>query len=72
MRYRYFVDFRHGIAVFANFSYGIAVLGTPQIVPLIKRYLGSTLYYHDVCLLSYFDDFGSFEQYRIENCGKQY
>ena len=28
MRYRYFVD-RHGISVFANFSYGIAVLGTP-------------------------------------------
>ena len=28
MRYRYSVDFRHGIAVFANFSYGIAVLGT--------------------------------------------
>ena len=34
MRYRYFVDFRHGISVFANFSYGIAVLGTPQYVPL--------------------------------------
>ena len=29
MRYRYFVDFRHGISVFANFSNGIAVLGTP-------------------------------------------
>ena len=28
MRYRYFVDFRHGISVFANFSCGIAVLGT--------------------------------------------
>ena len=27
MRYRYFVD-RHGISVFANFCYGIAVLGT--------------------------------------------
>ena len=33
MRYRYFVDFRHGISVFANFSYGIAVLGTPQCSP---------------------------------------
>ena len=33
MRYRYFVDFRHGIAVFANFSYGIAVLGTPPMSP---------------------------------------
>ena len=29
MRYRYFVDFRHGISVFANFSNGIAVLATP-------------------------------------------
>ena len=29
LRYRYFVDFRHGISVFANFSYGIAVLRTP-------------------------------------------
>ena len=30
MGYRYFVHFRHGISVFANFSYGTAVLGTPQ------------------------------------------
>ena len=30
MRYRYFVDFRHGISVFAKFSCGITVLGTPQ------------------------------------------
>ena len=32
MRYRYFVDFRHGSSVFANFSYSndIAVLGTPS------------------------------------------
>ena len=59
MRYRYFVDFRHGIAVFANFSYGIAVV--PPNVPLIKTYLASTFYYHDLCLLSYFDDFGSFK-----------
>ena len=34
MRYRYFVDFRHGISVFGNFSHGIAVLGTPQCPPL--------------------------------------
>ena len=33
MQYRYFVDFLHGISVFANFSYGIAVLGTPQMLP---------------------------------------
>ena len=29
MRYRHFVDFRPGISVFANLSYGITVLGTP-------------------------------------------
>ena len=33
MQYRYFVDFRHGISVFANFLYGIAGLGTPQCPP---------------------------------------
>ena len=33
MRYRYFDDFRRGISVFAIFSYGIAVLGTPQCPP---------------------------------------
>ena len=31
MRYRYLDDFRHGISVFAIFSYGIAVLGTPNV-----------------------------------------
>lgn len=30
MRYRYLDDFRRGISVFAIFSYGIAVLDTPQ------------------------------------------
>ena len=35
MRYRYFVDFRHGSLVVANFSYGIAVLGTPQFPPYV-------------------------------------
>ena len=33
MRYRYLVDLRRGISVFAIFSYGIAVLGTPQCPP---------------------------------------
>ena len=35
MRYRYLDDFRRGISVFAIFSYGIAVLGTPQCPPHI-------------------------------------
>ena len=34
MRYRYLDDFGRGISVFAIFSYGIAVLGTPQCPPL--------------------------------------
>ena len=34
MRYRYLDDFRRSISVFATFSYGIAVLGTPQCPPL--------------------------------------
>ena len=33
MRYRHFVYFRHGISEFVNFSYGIAVLSTPQCPP---------------------------------------
>ena len=33
MRYRYLVDLRRGISVFAIFSYGFAVLGTPQCPP---------------------------------------
>ena len=33
MRYRYLDDFRRGISVFAIFSYGIAVLGTPKCPP---------------------------------------
>ena len=33
MRYRYLDDFRRGISVFTIFSYGIAVLGTPQCPP---------------------------------------
>ena len=33
MRYRYLDDFRRGISVFALFSYGIAVLGTPPMSP---------------------------------------
>ena len=35
MRYRYLDDFRGGISVFAIFSYGIAVLGTPQCPPRV-------------------------------------
>ena len=37
MRYRYLDDFRGGTSVFAIFSYGIAVLGTPQCPPLDLR-----------------------------------
>ena len=39
MRYRYLDDFPRGILVFAIFSYGIAVLGTPPPpnVPLYQR-----------------------------------
>ena len=33
MRYRYLDDFPRGISVFAIFSYGIAVLGTPLMSP---------------------------------------
>ena len=33
MRYRYLDDFRRVMSVFANFSYDIAVLGTPQCPP---------------------------------------
>ena len=33
MRYGYLDDFRRGISVFAIFSYGIAVLGTPHCPP---------------------------------------
>ena len=33
MRYWYFTDFQHCISVFADFSYGIAVLGIPPMSP---------------------------------------
>ena len=36
MGYRYLDDFQRGISVFAIFSYGIAVLGTPQCPPHIE------------------------------------
>ena len=39
MRYRYLDDFRRGISVFAIFSYGISVLGTPQCPPPNKFHL---------------------------------
>ena len=35
MRYRYLDNFRRGISVFAIFSYGITVLGTPQCPPQV-------------------------------------
>ena len=37
MRYRYLDNFRRGISVFAIFSYGITVLGTPQCPPFIAE-----------------------------------
>ena len=43
MRYQYFVDFWHGISVFANVSYGIAVLGTPSNAPPASMALLSNL-----------------------------
>ena len=43
MRYRYLDDFRRGISVFVIFSYGIAVLGTPQCPP---RYYIQDVIYH--------------------------
>ena len=45
MRYRYLVDFRRGISVFAIFSYGIAVLGTPQC-PLLIILLPNQIFIH--------------------------
>ena len=36
MRYRYLDDFRRCISVFAIFSHGIGVLGTPQCPPLYR------------------------------------
>ena len=51
MRYRYLDDFRRGISVFAIFSYGIAVWGTPQCPPqgaLVKsKGIGKTVQYSD-------------------------
>ena len=38
MRYRYLDNFRRGISVFAIFSYGITVLGTPQCPPHYEMY----------------------------------
>ena len=42
MRYRYLVDLRRGISVFAIFSHGIAVLGTPQCPPLYSAIFQNT------------------------------
>ena len=48
MGYRYLDDFRRGISVFAIFSYGIAVLGTPQCPPLYNMYQNKT----NLCLIN--------------------
>ena len=47
MGYRYFVDFQHGISVFANFSYGIAVLvpPPPKCPPPYKKHFPKLLAY---------------------------
>ena len=37
MRYRYLDNFRRGISVFAIFSDGVTVLGTPQCPPPIAN-----------------------------------
>ena len=37
MRYRYLDNFRRGISVFAIFSDGVTVLGTPQCPPLFTK-----------------------------------
>ena len=44
MRYQYLDDFRRGISVFVIFSYGIAVLGTPQCPPRksVKKFFSRT------------------------------
>ena len=39
MPYRYLIDFWHGISVFASFSYGIAVLGTPPPSPMFPSFI---------------------------------
>ena len=52
MRYRYLDDFRRGISVFAIFSYGIAVLGTPQCPPHFQNQRGaSTLQNREITVL---------------------
>ena len=38
MQYWYLDDFRSGVPVFAFFSYGIAVLGTPPISPSLSKH----------------------------------
>ena len=45
MQYRYLVEFRHRIWEFSNFSYSIAVLGTPKCPPL-REYLGHPVILH--------------------------
>ena len=42
MQYRYLEDFRRGILVYAFFSYGMAVLGTPPMSSSILK-INSTM-----------------------------
>ena len=51
MRYRYFVDFRHCVSVFTNFSHSIAVLGTPNITLGIKIRLHTSAMMHFPALI---------------------
>ena len=48
MRYRYLDDFRRGISVFAIFSYGIAVLGTPQCPPPVKDNFNKMVHFSEI------------------------
>ena len=49
MRYWYFIDFPHSTSVFASFSDGIAVLGTPQYP---CQYVKLWYFYHYMIHLS--------------------
>ena len=42
MQYRYFIDFGYGNSVFANFSYGIAVVGISPSVRCLAFLLTTT------------------------------
>ena len=59
MRYRYLDDFRRGISVFAIFSYGIAVLGTPQCPPQVPVNVKDIIHYINLILCSSHHDLWS-------------